>query len=96
VHDQAYTQELLVANRANGFRDILATIDLSTYRRLPWEKAIPFFLCSFVLPETGEALEADPRSVLEKVVSRATERGWKCMSGAEFEVGYFGFRNADR
>ena len=74
----------------------MATIDLKTYRRLPWEKNIPFFLCSFILPETGQPLEVDPRSVLEKVVSRAAEKGWKCMSGTEFEVGNIGFVSAGK
>jgi glutamine synthetase len=37
IHDTVYSRELLISNRANGYRDILASIDLSTYRRLPWE-----------------------------------------------------------
>ena len=75
-----------MSNRANGYRDILAQIDLSTYRRLPWEKNVPFFLCSFVLPENEEPLPVDPRSVLRTVLGRAEEQGWTCMAGAEFEV----------
>ena len=47
---------------------------------------MPFFLCSFILPETGEPLDVDPRGVLRKVVEKAGEQGWTCMSGAEFEV----------
>lgn len=61
-------------------------MDLSTFRRIPWERDLPFFLCSFVLPETMEPLDADPRSLLQKIVKRTEEQGFKCMSGAEFEV----------
>ena len=81
-----YSKELMVSNRANGYRDLLASIDLSTFRRLPWERNIPFFLLRFMTPETGKHLEVDPRGVLADVVQRAEESGWKCMAGAEFEV----------
>ncbi|OXG23341.1 glutamine synthetase [Cryptococcus neoformans Tu401-1] len=89
IHDQAYNKELLVANWDNGYRDLFAIIDLSTFRRLKWEKDIPFFLCRFVIPETGEILPVDPRSLIAKVTDKGKDMGYKCMSGAEFE--YFQF-----
>lgn len=88
VHDQAYNKELLVANWDNGYRDLFAIIDLSTFRRLKWEKDIPFFLCRFVIPETGEILPVDPRSLIAKVTDKGKDMGYKCMSGAEFEVSW--------
>ncbi|KAK4687712.1 glutamine synthetase, partial [Tremellales sp. Uapishka_1] len=90
IHDAAYTNELLVSNKANGYHDLIAVIDLSTYRRLTWEKNTAFFLCSFQDPDTMKPLQVDPRSVLEGVMSKATEKGWRCMSGVEFE--YFQFK----
>ena len=39
------------------------------------------------MPETGEYLAVDPRSALKGVLEKAEEKGWTCMSGAEFEVG---------
>ncbi|WVQ70556.1 hypothetical protein IAR50_000075 [Cryptococcus sp. DSM 104548] len=89
IHDQTYSKELLVANWDNGYRDLLAVIDLSTFRRLPWEKNVPFFLCRFIIPETGKILPVDPRSLIMDVTDKAQEKGYKCMSGAEFE--YFQF-----
>lgn len=86
MHDQTYSRELLVSNRGNGYRDILARVDLATYRRLPWENNIPFFLVSFTTPETGLPLEVDPRSLLETVLQKASDKGWTGMAGAEFEV----------
>jgi glutamine synthetase len=47
---------------------------------------MPFFLVSFLDPDTKEPLQVDPRSVLEGVMKKAADKGWKCMSGAEFEV----------
>jgi glutamine synthetase len=92
VHDTTYIKELLVSNRANGYRDLIAKVDLTTYRRLSWEKNLPFFLVKFMIPETGKGLDADPRGLLEGVVSRAEEKGWTPMAGAEFEVRPLWFR----
>ena len=41
IHDQVYSRELLISNKSNGYRDILAVIDLSTFRRIPWENNSP-------------------------------------------------------
>lgn len=87
MHDAAYTKELLVGNNANGFRDLFARIDISTYRRLSWEYNIPLFLVHFVIPETGELLPVDPRSIMDKVTAKAKDMGgWRTMAGAELEV----------
>lgn len=87
VHDTTHFNELLVSNKGNGYRDLTAVIDLSTYRRLAWEKNMPLFLCSFIVPETGEWLAVDPRSALRVITEKYEKKGLKCMSGAEFEVG---------
>ena len=86
MHDRSYEPELLISNRANGYRDLIAKVDLSTYRRLPWEKNIPFFLCTFTDPNTSKALDVDPRSMLAGIMTRAADMGYKCFAGAEFEA----------
>ncbi|EED85272.1 predicted protein [Postia placenta Mad-698-R] len=90
IHDTVYSRELLISNRANGYRDLLAIIDLSTYRRIPWEHNVPFFLVSFLDPDTKEPICADPRGVLKQVVERAGSKGWQCYAGCEYE--YFQFK----
>ncbi|KAH9945887.1 glutamine synthetase/guanido kinase [Epithele typhae] len=90
MHDAVYSRELLISNRANGYRDLIASIDLATYRRIPWEGNVPFFLVSFYDSETKEAICADPRGVLRAVVSRAQQKGWRCLAGCEYE--YFQFK----
>jgi len=90
IHDSVYSRELLISNRANGYHDIIATIDLSTYRRLPWEDNVPFFLVSFFDPVTHEPICADPRGVLKKAVDIAKAGGLECYSGVEYE--YFNFK----
>ncbi len=86
MHDAVYSRELLISNRANGYRDILASIDLSTFRRIPWENNVPFFLVSFLDPETKEPICADPRGILKQVVHKAESKGWQCYAGCEYEV----------
>lgn len=92
INDSTYIRELLVSNKANGYHDILARIDLRTYRRLAWEKNMAFFLVEFYDPDlnNGETrLGACPRGLLESVTQKMEQHGegWKCMAGSEFEVG---------
>ncbi|OAQ28581.1 glutamine synthetase-like protein [Linnemannia elongata AG-77] len=90
MHDKTYAEELSVSNAANGYRDILAIPDLSTFRRVPWENDIPFFLLSFYDPKTRAPLAVCPRGVLKKVTDELASFGWEAMCGAEFE--FFNFK----
>ncbi|KAI9446497.1 glutamine synthetase/guanido kinase [Lactarius indigo] len=90
LHDAVYSRELLISNSANGYRDLIASIDLSTYRRIPWEGNVPFFLVSFLDPETRAPVSVCPRGVLKKVLSNGEQHGWQCLAGVEFE--YFQFK----
>ncbi|KAG2124611.1 hypothetical protein DEU56DRAFT_827098 [Suillus clintonianus] len=90
MHDAVYTRELAISNRQNGYRDLMASIDLSTFRRIPWENNVPFFLVSFFDPKTSAPICADPRGLLRKAVDNAADCGMACISGVEFE--YFNFK----
>ncbi|KAK7054669.1 hypothetical protein VNI00_003132 [Paramarasmius palmivorus] len=90
IHDQVYSRELLISNKANGYRDLIASIDLSTYRRIPWENNVPFFLVNFLDPETKEPLVVDPRGILRITTDRAAEKKLSCYAGVEYE--YFNFK----
>jgi len=82
MHDQTYFRELAISNKENGYRDILAEVDLASFRRIPWEEGVPFFLCSFREP-TGESLSACPRSLLERQRARFEEKGIGALAGGE-------------
>lgn len=86
IHDTVYSRELLISNKDNGYRDILAKIDLTTYRRIPWEENVPFFLVSFLDPDTKEPLCACPRGTLNKALKQAGKHGWECVAGVEYEA----------
>jgi len=90
IHDSVYSKELLISNKTNGYRDIFAVIDLSSFRRIPWEHNVPFFLVSFLDPDTKEPISVDPRGVLKLATERAESAGYGCLSGVEYE--YFNFK----
>ena len=74
----------------NGYPDAEVRIDLSTYRRIPWEDGRPFFLGDFVQPGTAgngvpEPLEVCPRQVLHRVIDRSRALGYEAQVGMEFE-----------
>jgi len=67
-----------------GYPDSPASIALETYRNIPWENDIPFFL--------GELNSADgspspvcPRQLLKKIIIQSTELGYNPVFAQEFE-----------
>jgi glutamine synthetase len=72
-----------------GYPDIAAKFDLSTYRQVPWDNNVPFFLADFE-DSKGNPLEVCPRQLLKKVVKRAADMGFLSFSGMEFE--WFNFK----
>jgi glutamine synthetase len=72
-----------------GYPDAVARIDLATYRRVPWEDGLPFFLADF---EDGAVapLAVCPRQLLKRVATRARDRGLHPRCGLEFE--WFNFK----
>jgi glutamine synthetase len=72
-----------------GFPDTPAHIDLKTYRRVPWDNHIAFFLAEF-LDNDGSPLEICPRQLLKKVLAKAEKMGFAVKIGMEFE--WFNFQ----
>jgi len=89
MHDQTYFRELGVSNKENGYRDLIAVPDLSSFRRIPWENNVPFFLVSFHDPDTSDTLYACPRSLLKRQVDKLRREGYGAMAGAEYEFYQF-------
>lgn len=84
--DKPYEPELSVSNLANGYRDLVARVDLDTYRRTHTQPSIPLFLCTLLDPVTKEGLYADPRAVLQKVCKELEADGYEAMAGAEVRL----------
>ncbi|HEY4337727.1 MAG TPA: glutamine synthetase [Puia sp.] len=62
-----------------GYPDVVATVDVATMRRVPWEGGLPFFLADF----TGAGV--CPRSLLKRVIAQAQEAGYSAYFSQEFE-----------
>jgi glutamine synthetase len=86
--DQCYDNATLTGWQ-HGFPDALARIDLATYRTVPWDGDVPFFLGNFVNAQGGPHALC-PRQTLKRVLARAQKMGFTAMVGSEFE--FFNFR----
>lgn len=84
-HDQTYYKELAISNKENGYRDLVAVPDLRSFRRIPWENNVPFFLVSFLDPETREPVCACPRGLLKSAAAKAEAAGYRAMAGGAFQ-----------
>ncbi len=65
--DQCY-DNTRVTGWQHGFPDALARLDLATFRRVPWDDNVPFFLGEFVNAD-GSAYPICPRQTLRRVLS---------------------------
>ncbi|KAJ6091438.1 hypothetical protein N7467_003407 [Penicillium canescens] len=83
MHDMMWTTEARVAPPESGYADFLAIPDLNSFRRLPWEENIPFFLVRF-LNDTDPVL-ADGRSMLRSLCDRLGGEGIRALAGVELE-----------
>lgn len=87
--DVAY-DNVQVTGWHTGYPDLTAAIDLQTFRRVPWENDVPFFLADF-RDEKGNDLHVCPRSLLRKIAKQANDAGYIPYCSQEFE--WFNFIN---
>ncbi|MFA6082956.1 glutamine synthetase family protein [Mucilaginibacter sp.] len=73
----------------SGYPDKLCFIDLSTFRTIPWQDDIPFFLADFSGPD-GKDLPACPRSLLKRITRQCEDMGYHAEFAQEFE--WFNFK----
>jgi glutamine synthetase len=67
-----------------GYPDAPAVIDINTFRKIPWENDVPFFLGEFV-DAKGNPSAICPRQLLKKIVSEANKQGFSTIFSQEFE-----------
>lgn len=66
-----------------GYPDAAASLDLSTFRKIPWENDLPFFLCELI--QNTETPAPCPRSLLKKILADAVAAGFQPVFSQEFE-----------
>ncbi len=82
INDLAY-EKMDFTGWHTGYPDALAHLDLRTFRKVPWDSDVPFFLGDF-------HLDVCPRNLLKKVRQTAIEMGFSASFGQEFE--WFNFK----
>ncbi|HEV7332787.1 MAG TPA: glutamine synthetase family protein [Flavisolibacter sp.] len=68
----------------SGYPDCPAKLDLATFRKIPWEEDVPFFLGDFCNAD-GEPSPVCPRQLLKKVTVDAEGMGYAPVFSQEFE-----------
>jgi glutamine synthetase len=67
-----------------GYPDAPAVIDMNTFRKIPWENDVPFFLGEITDPKGGPSLIC-PRQLLKRVLEEANGEGYSPIFAQEFE-----------
>ncbi len=76
-----------------GYPDCPTTIDLMTFRKVPWENDIPFFLGQLNSPD-GQPAAGCSRQLLKKISAQANDLGFNPLFSQEFE--WFNFEETPR
>lgn len=82
VMDEIYEHES-IAGWHTGFPDATATIDLNTYRELPWDRNTPFLLADF--HKSTSVGGVCPRTLLKNVLKESQELGFRPIFSSEYE-----------
>ncbi|KAB8208985.1 hypothetical protein BDV34DRAFT_210652 [Aspergillus parasiticus] len=82
--DMDSPKELVICNEENGYRDLIAVPDLSSFRRIPWENNVPFFVVRFLDPDTREPVCACSRGLLKNATAKVEAAGYRAMAGGVF------------
>ncbi len=76
-----------------GYPDAATRIDFNTFRKIPWEGGLPFFLGEMSAGKKNAAAVC-PRQLLKKILAEATELGFTPYAAQEFE--WFNFAETPR
>jgi glutamine synthetase len=85
--DQLY-DNAQVTGWHSGYPDVKATVDLSTFRHIPWEPGTAAFLLDFE-SEPGKPLPVSPRQLLQQVDAKARSMGFSVKCASEYEFFLF-------
>lgn len=67
-----------------GYPDAQVKIDLTTFRKIPWENDVPFFLGDFI-DDQDQPNFVCPRQLLKKLIAECESEGFSPIFAQEFE-----------
>ena len=90
VADAVYDNTML-SGWHTGYPDALATIDVNTFRTIPWNEDTPLFLADF---SESNLAAVCPRTLLKKIKQQCLDKGFTPIFAKEFE--WFNFRETSQ
>ncbi|HWB24618.1 MAG TPA: glutamine synthetase family protein [Chitinophagaceae bacterium] len=87
MNDNVY-DNTTISGWDTGYPDAFATIDINTYRTIPWNKNLPFFLADF--STAIDISQICPRTLLKKIRQQCIDMGYAPRFSKEFE--WFNFK----
>jgi len=81
--DQAYDNSSYTGWHS-GYPDAKVRLSLDSFRKIPWENGLPFFLGEFI-DSTGEPLAICPRQLMNRVINDVARAGFEAKCSQEFE-----------
>jgi len=81
--DHAY-EKIQYTGWHTGYPDAAGKLDLATFRKIPWEDGVAFFLGDFV-DQNNQPCDVCPRQLLKKIANEAINAGYKPVFSQEFE-----------
>jgi glutamine synthetase len=82
INDQTYLSSS-VSGWDTGYPDDLATLDINTFREIPWDDQKPFFLADF--EHSKELSYVCPRTLLKRINKKSEDLGYLPKFSNEFE-----------
>ncbi|NDE10564.1 MAG: glutamine synthetase [Chitinophagia bacterium] len=90
--DQAYDNSTYTGWH-KGYPDAKVKLSINSFRKIPWENDLPFFLGEFI-DDAGNPLELCPRQLLQKIIQQATALSYEPKFSQEFE--WFNFAETSK
>ncbi len=90
-NDAVYNNSL-ISGWHTGYPDAMATIDSDTYRTIPWEDKIPFFIADF--SNSPQIASVCPRTLLKQIQQQCTNSGYLANFAKEYE--WFNFKETSQ
>ncbi len=87
------TNESALTGWHTGFPDTPCVVDFESFRKIPWDHDVPFFLAD-ARDKDGNAHPLCPRSLLKRIRTRSRDMGYEPAFSQEFE--WFNFRETSQ
>lgn len=81
MHDALFTNGVGMSSEGGGYADFTAVPDLTSFRRIPWENNIPFFLLHFL--SENKPVVACPRGMTKSIVKKLSRENFKAWAGGK-------------